>query len=153
MSKKWFFQKKKKKNSSCKNCVGLGIFLFVTASRTVLGPIQPPIEWVLGAFSLGVRRAGREANHLPPCSAKVNAYRYTFPLHHTSSWRSAKLSEGTFYLPSTFVFDDVRQRGLRFSEKRRLCRYCPVNQEVLRTAAVSHPRVPICPEHLVLKLP
>jgi hypothetical protein len=71
------FLKKKKKNSECKNCVGLGIFLFVTASRTVLGPIQPPIEWVLGAFSLGVKRPGREAAHSPPSSAEVkNAWSY-----------------------------------------------------------------------------
>jgi hypothetical protein len=49
---------------------GLGIFLF-TASRTALGPTQPPIEWVPGAFSLGVKRPGREADHSPPSSAEV----------------------------------------------------------------------------------
>jgi hypothetical protein len=43
---------------------GLGIFLF-TASRTALGPTQPPIQWVAGALSLGVKRPGREANHSP----------------------------------------------------------------------------------------
>jgi hypothetical protein len=32
---------------------GLGIFLFATASRTALGPTQPPIQWVLGTPSLG----------------------------------------------------------------------------------------------------
>jgi hypothetical protein len=32
----------------------LGIFLFTTASRTALGPIQPPIQWVRGSLSLGV---------------------------------------------------------------------------------------------------
>jgi hypothetical protein len=26
---------------------GMGIFLFTTASRTALGPTQPPIRWVL----------------------------------------------------------------------------------------------------------
>jgi hypothetical protein len=42
---------------------GLGSFLFTTASRTALGPSQPPIQWVLGALSLGVKRPGREADH------------------------------------------------------------------------------------------
>jgi hypothetical protein len=45
---------------------GLWIFLFTTASRTALGPTQPPIELVPGALSLGLKRPGREANHSPP---------------------------------------------------------------------------------------
>jgi hypothetical protein len=35
---------------------GLEIFLFIIASRMALGPTQPPIQRVLGALSLGVRR-------------------------------------------------------------------------------------------------
>jgi hypothetical protein len=49
----------------------VGIFLFTTASRTSLGPTQPPIQWVQGALSLGVKRPGREADHTPPSSAEV----------------------------------------------------------------------------------
>jgi hypothetical protein len=49
----------------------LGIFLFTTASRTVLGPTQPPIQWVPGALSLGVKRPEREDDHSPPPSAEV----------------------------------------------------------------------------------
>jgi hypothetical protein len=41
-------------------------FLFSTASRSVLGPTQPPIQWVPGALS-----PGREADHSPPSSAEV----------------------------------------------------------------------------------
>jgi hypothetical protein len=56
---------------------GLGIF-FTTASRTILEPTQPPIQWAPGAFSLGVKRQGREAYHSPPSSAEVkNAWSYT----------------------------------------------------------------------------
>jgi hypothetical protein len=50
---------------------GMGIFLFIIASRTALGPIQPPIQWVPGALSLGVKRQGREADHSSPSSAEV----------------------------------------------------------------------------------
>jgi hypothetical protein len=49
----------------------LAIFLFTTASRMALGPTQPPIQWVPGALSLGVKQPGHEADHSPPSSAKV----------------------------------------------------------------------------------
>jgi hypothetical protein len=45
--------------------------LYFTMSRPSLGPTQPPIQWVLGAFSLEVKRPGREADHSYPCSAEV----------------------------------------------------------------------------------
>jgi hypothetical protein len=35
------------------------------------GPIQPPIQWVPGAFSLGLRQPGREDDHSPPSGAEV----------------------------------------------------------------------------------
>jgi hypothetical protein len=50
---------------------GLGIFLFTTASRTALGPTQPPIQWVPAALSLRVKRLGREGDHSSPSSAEV----------------------------------------------------------------------------------
>jgi hypothetical protein len=40
-----------------KSCQRLGIFLFTTTSRLALGPTQPPIQWVLGALSLGCKVA------------------------------------------------------------------------------------------------
>jgi hypothetical protein len=52
---------------------GLGIFLFTAASRTALGPSQPPIEWVPGALSLGVKLT----THLHLVSRSKNAWSYT----------------------------------------------------------------------------
>jgi hypothetical protein len=49
----------------------LGIFLFTTASRTALGTIQLPVQWVPEALSLGVKLPGREVDHSPPSSAEV----------------------------------------------------------------------------------
>jgi hypothetical protein len=46
-------------------------FHFSMSSRLALGPTQPPIQWVPGALSPGVKRPGREADHLPPTSAEV----------------------------------------------------------------------------------
>jgi len=58
---------------------GLGIFLYTTAPRKALGPTQPPIWWVPGALSLGIKRPGCEAYHSPPSSAEIkNAWSYTF---------------------------------------------------------------------------
>jgi hypothetical protein len=50
---------------------GMRNFLFYTLSGPVLEPSQPPIEWVPGAISLGVKRPGYEADHSPPSSAEV----------------------------------------------------------------------------------
>jgi hypothetical protein len=69
---------------------GLGIFLFTTASRKVLRPTQPPIQWAPGVLSLGVKRPGREANHSPPSSAEIkNAWSYTSTLPNRSLWCDA----------------------------------------------------------------
>jgi hypothetical protein len=48
----------------------LGIFLFTTVSRPVLGHTQPPIQWIKRALSLGVKRPERAADHSPPSSAE-----------------------------------------------------------------------------------
>jgi hypothetical protein len=57
---------------------GLGIFLFTTASRTALGPTQPPLQCVPGVLSLAVKRPGRRADNSPPFSAEIkNAWSYT----------------------------------------------------------------------------
>jgi hypothetical protein len=78
---------------------GLGIFLFTTVSRTALGPIQPPIQWVPGGLSLGVKRPGREADHSPPSSAEVkNAWSYnSTPQYVFMAWCSVK-AQGQLYL-------------------------------------------------------
>jgi hypothetical protein len=56
----------------------MGIFHFTTASRTALGPTQPPIQRVPWALSPGVKRPRREADHSPPSSSEVkNAWSYT----------------------------------------------------------------------------
>jgi hypothetical protein len=57
-----------------------------------LGPTQPPIQWVPGALSLGVKRPGREADHSPPSSAEVKEWVELY-LHFPNmpSWHGAQL--------------------------------------------------------------
>jgi hypothetical protein len=50
---------------------GQEIFLFSTVYRSALGPAQPPIRWILGTLSLGVKLPGHKADHLHPFSAEV----------------------------------------------------------------------------------
>jgi hypothetical protein len=65
------------------------IFLFSTASRSALGPNQPPVQWVSGAVSPEVKRPGLEADHSPPSSAEVKNGEAIPPLSYMSSWHSA----------------------------------------------------------------
>jgi hypothetical protein len=78
---------------------GLGIFLLTTASRTTLGPTQPPIQWVAGALYLGVKRPGREADHSPPSSAEVKQCVELY-IHSpkTPSWRGVPLKKKKIYI-------------------------------------------------------
>jgi hypothetical protein len=46
-------------------------FLVSTSSRPALWPTQPPIQWVPGAFSPGVKQPGLEPDHSPPVTADV----------------------------------------------------------------------------------
>jgi hypothetical protein len=69
----------------------LEIFLFRSMSRPALGPTKPPIQWVVGALSLGVKLPGRETDHSPPSSAEVNECVMLY-LHspNTPSWRGTQ---------------------------------------------------------------
>jgi len=48
-----------------------------------VGPIQPPVQCILDALSLGVKQLGHEADCLSPSTTKVNnVWNYTFtPLY------------------------------------------------------------------------
>jgi hypothetical protein len=48
------------------------IFPLVSASRPSLGLTQHLVQWIPGRFFAGAKsRPGRDADHSPPCSAKV----------------------------------------------------------------------------------
>jgi hypothetical protein len=65
----------------CRRRRGLGIFLFTKASRPSLGPTQPPVQWVLGALPLGVKRPDvKLTTHLHLVSRSKNMWSYTSAL-------------------------------------------------------------------------
>jgi hypothetical protein len=49
---------------------GLEIFISPPLPDRLLGPTQPPIQWVPRVLSPGVKRLGREADHSPPSSGR-----------------------------------------------------------------------------------
>jgi hypothetical protein len=50
-------------------------FLFPRTYISSIRPSQPPIQWIPGVLSLGVKRPGLEADNSPPSSAEVNSER------------------------------------------------------------------------------
>jgi hypothetical protein len=69
-------------------------FLIATASEPVMGPTQPPVQWVPAALSLG-----HEADRSPPSSAEVNnVWRYTStPAYVFMSWCLVKRRENFIF--------------------------------------------------------
>jgi hypothetical protein len=84
---------------------GLEIFLFTTVSGMALGPIQPPIQWVPGGLSLGVKWPGHEADHLPPSSAKSRMHGAIPPLpQYFMMWCLVKHRDNfTFYMLLCYI--------------------------------------------------
>jgi hypothetical protein len=63
-----------------KNC------LFSILSRLALCSTQPPMQWVPGTLSKGVKKLGREADYSPTNAYVKKTWIYTFT-PHTSSRR------------------------------------------------------------------
>jgi len=69
---------------------GAGNFSVHHGIQTGSGSTQPPIQWIPGAISLGVKWPGREADHSPPSSDKVKEWVGLYlHSHNTSSWPGA----------------------------------------------------------------
>jgi hypothetical protein len=67
---------------------GVGVRV-AAGSRPALGSTQPPIQWLPGDLSPGVKRQKREADHLPSTTAQVKKTWIYTSTPHTPSWRSA----------------------------------------------------------------
>jgi len=79
------------------------MFLYTTASRTALGPTQPPIQCGPGALPLGIKGPGREADHSPPSGAKVKGWVELY-LHSSDSAQLKHRDNFTFTLPFIGVY-------------------------------------------------
>jgi hypothetical protein len=84
---------------------------FSLHQRVQNGPTQPPVQWVPGALSLGVKRSGREAHHSPPSSAEVKEWVELY-LHSpiAPSWRGAQLKHRDNFT-FTFIVSGIYSEG------------------------------------------
>jgi hypothetical protein len=73
-----------------------GNFFFTTASRSAMGPNQPPTQWVPGALSLGVKRPGPEADHSPPPRSRMCEAIPPLPHYAFKAWCSVKKHRNNF---------------------------------------------------------
>jgi hypothetical protein len=90
-------------------------------SRPALGPTQPPIQWVPGALSLGVKRPEREADHSSPTSAEVSAWSYTStPQYALMAWRSIN-EENRDTFTFTLLLSLCIQCNLKRVQTKLLC--------------------------------
>jgi len=112
----------------------LRIFLFTTTSRPVLGPTQPPIQWVPGALSLEVKRSGREADHLSPSNAEgKNAWRYTCTAQYVfMSWCLVKHRDNCI----DFINADITSLEIDFF--LHVCRMNGEGEEQGQTSSWTH---------------
>jgi len=98
----------------------LEFFLFATLSRTVMGPIQPPIQWVLGTLSLGVLRPGRETDRSPPSSQRISGAIHSLPQYAFVSWCLVKeKSRGTTLPYLLFMYANKSVYRRTYMELRR----------------------------------
>jgi len=56
------------------------LFLFSKATIPALGPMGCPVQWVLGAFSSGIKWRVQEAGSAPPYGVRVKNVQTVLPL-------------------------------------------------------------------------
>jgi len=86
---------------------------------------QPPIEWEPVALSLGVKRPGREADHLTPSSAEVKGVELYPHSPSTPSWRGTRVKYRdnftfSFTLPKLFGYTLVYTQSNWLSTNKQI---------------------------------
>jgi hypothetical protein len=93
---------------------GLKFFLLATASRPTLGPNQLLIQCVPGAVSLGVRRAGREADSSIPSDSEFKKAWNCIPQYVFMTWYSVKHKDNFTFTLTVYSYKFDRTRRMRY---------------------------------------
>jgi hypothetical protein len=93
------------------------IFILCIASTVAVEHTQPPIQWVFGAISPGVKQPGHEADHSPLSSAEVKNGQAIPVFPHMTSWHSTELIKhrGDFTFTFYYIISPVQWKGLALS--------------------------------------
>jgi hypothetical protein len=82
-------------------------------SRPALGPTQPPVQWLPGVLSTGVKaRPGRDADHSPPSSAEIVNEKELYLSPQAPPWRV----EGLLYLLTYVIMTTGNDLEASFAE-------------------------------------
>jgi hypothetical protein len=98
----------------------MGIFLFFTASSSVLGPIQPLIQRIPETLYPQEKRPGRKDDHALPSSAEVN----NVPEHLPGVFHSHSGLKQEDALPFGFLIcchECYREPGKAGTERHKPC--------------------------------
>jgi hypothetical protein len=114
--------------------------------QPALGPTQPPILWVTGAFYLGVKRPELDADHSPPSSAEnKNTWGYTStPQYAFMAWCSVKTQE-QLYLYLTTRTEYCNFTLCKVPYEREVARSLK-NSKIFRLHCVVLMTLPLCKE-------
>jgi hypothetical protein len=120
-------------------------YILSTTLRPNLRPIQPPIQWIPGALSPGVKRQGREADHSPPSSAEASTPRYVFMAWRVgNSCLVARFNKGGLSSMNFVPSNSVELRSWESSS----CSTTQAIPNILRNGKVHycvHKRAPLVP--------
>jgi hypothetical protein len=94
---------------------GVVIFLFATVSRMGMGPTQPPIQWVPGLLSLGVKQLKHEADHSPHLVLRSGMHGpiFPFPQYIFMVWCLVRHKENFTFTRGCIHLDRIRNSDVR----------------------------------------
>jgi hypothetical protein len=118
--------------------------IFSEMTNWSLKHTQPPVQRLMTAVSSGLKRPGRESNHLPPSTSKLtNAWSYTYTtilLHygvHTDSYTSPVPSQQVHVLTILGVKTAYELCGIKSVRCKNIIIHCTTEQFKTRPNTLS----------------
>jgi hypothetical protein len=129
---------------------GVNNFLFSKSSRSALRSTQPPIQWVPGDLSSGIKRPESEFDHSPPTIAEVKKmWIYTStPIRLHGHFRNAIINAISVQRNSNYVIQEYLSqpesflRGISLLRGPRLWSSCQISWLQIQRSRIRIPALP-----------